>query len=144
MVHSGREQKSYASFSCHCLKSSMFVRVWSENVQHLVWTLQRAIINQIISWKIGEFQLFNSPCITIAKLQVKLQANWGISTTWDELTTWCSHSRNGPGGYNQIYYSNFIHFTNSDFLIGWFCATWHWVMTKQPPWRHYRGVIAVV
>ena len=24
------------------------------------------------------------------------------------------------------------------------CTTWHWVVTKQPPWRHHRGVIAVV
>ena len=28
----------------------------------------------------------------------------------------------------------------SDWLI---CATWHWVMTKQPPWRHYRGVNSI-
>ena len=28
---------------------------------------------------------------------------------------------------------------------GWLiCTTWPWVMTQQPPWRHYRGVIAVV
>ena len=32
-------------------------------------------------------------------------------------------------------------FRSSDWLI---CTTWHWVMTKQLPWRHYRGVIAVV
>ena len=44
----------------------------------------------------------------------------------------------------EFYYSNFIHCTNSDFPIGWFCTTWHWVMTKQLPWRHYRGVIPVV
>ena len=27
-------------------------------------------------------------------------------------------------------------FRFSDWLI---CTTWHWVMTKQLPWRHYRG-----
>ena len=32
-------------------------------------------------------------------------------------------------------------FRFSDWLI---CTTWYWVVTKQPPWRHYRGVIAVV
>ena len=35
------------------------------------------------------------------------------------------------------YYSNFIHCTNSDFLIEndfWLiCTTWHWVITKQLP-----------
>ena len=29
----------------------------------------------------------------------------------------------------------------SDWLI---CTIWHWVMTKQPPWRHYHGVIIAV
>jgi len=32
-------------------------------------------------------------------------------------------------------------FRFSDWL---FCTTWPRVMTQQPPWRHYRGVIAVV
>ena len=32
-------------------------------------------------------------------------------------------------------------FRFSEWLI---CTTWHWVVIKQPPWRHYRGVIAVV
>ena len=32
-------------------------------------------------------------------------------------------------------------FRFSDWLI---CTMWYWVVTKQPPWRHYRGVIAMV
>ena len=32
-------------------------------------------------------------------------------------------------------------FRFSDWLI---CTTWPWVMTQQPPWRHYHGVIALV
>ena len=46
---------------------------------------------------------------------------------------------------NKLYllfkFHTLYEFWFSDWLI---CATWHWVMTKQPPWRHYRGVIAVV
>ena len=31
-------------------------------------------------------------------------------------------------------------FRFSDWLI---CTTWPWVMTQQPPWRHYRGVNSI-
>ena len=46
---------------------------------------------------------------------------------------------------NYIYMSFSFHtlyeFQFSDWLI---CTRWYRVVTEQPPWRHYRGVIAVM
>ena len=48
----------------------------------------------------------------------------------------------GCVGYEILFnFHTLYEFQFSDWLI---CTTWHWVMTQQPPWRHYRGVITVV
>ena len=53
-----------------------------------------------------------------------------------------------PASFISLYYSILFHILYelrfSDWLI---CTTRHWVVPKQPhidPWRHYRGVIALV
>ena len=75
--------------------------------------------------------------------------NWGIFNNYSMSPRWIwsdkvTNERVARVGYSHFLLFNFhtlYEFRFSDWLI---CTMWHWVMTQQPPWRHYRGVIAVV
>ena len=86
---------------------------------------------------------------------INLQMSWnhmlGSEVTLDILNARFRWQQIGfyfcyfPQGFFAVYFQllfifhTLYEFRFSDWLI---CTTWYWVVAKQPPWRHYRGVKA--
>ena len=78
---------------------------------------------------------------------------WDVGRTPEKFVnhsrrgSWFTNSSRVPATSQVVYQAllfNFhaqYEFRFSDWLI---CTTWYWVVTKQPPWRHYRSLIAQV